>query len=192
VTNDGPVVEVERVGPDPRLLVLLVAVLSIGVAWMFLTSGDDDTRRVTLGSIEDVAEQAAAGPVRIADLPHLVVVRTAVRDSPILQARWGENTGTVLLSSREQLVVLETVDPQDGEPLVWCATRGVFEHPDGERMYAPDGLLLTGDGLRGMDRRAIGLTGPALLEVDDARWVSGLARRATHTAFAPRGASCVG
>lgn len=189
--DDEPLVEVEQIGPDPRLLFVLVVVLSLGIAWMFVASGDDGDRQVELGTIDDVAARTAGGPLPIVELPHLVVARTEVRDSPVLQARWGENTGSVLLSSREQLVVLDTRDPVDDATLVWCPTRGVFEHPDGERLYAPDGLLVAGDGRRGMDRRALVLTGPALVVVDDARWVSGPPRDATDTAFAVRGASCL-
>ena len=191
MADDDPIVGVEQVGPDPRLLLLLVAVLSLAVAWMFL-GGDDGGDEVTLGSIDDLAQRAAAGPVRLVDLPHLVVVRAPTRDAPAFLARWGENTGSVLLNAREQLVVLETTDPTDGEPLTWCPSRGVFEHPEGERFYDADGLLLAGDGRRGMDRRGMTLTGPALVKVDDGRWVSGLPIRPTDTAFEPRGASCVG
>lgn len=191
MSDDDPLVEVEQVGPDARLLLVLVAVLSLAVAWMFVRANDEGGTRVTLGSIEELAERAAAGPVRLVELPHLVVMRTGVRDSPVLQARWGENSGSILLTSREQLVVLEIRDPTDDAELVWCATRGVFEHPDGDRLYAPDGLLVAGDGLRGMDRRALGLTGPALVEVDDGRWVSGIPREATDTGFAVRGPSCL-
>ena len=191
MAEDEPLVEVAQVGPDPRLLVVLVAVVSLGVAWMFLWSGDDG-REATIGGLDDLAERAAAGPVRLVELPHIVVTRTPTRDSPVYLARWGENTGSMLLSSREQLVVLDTVDPTDGARLTWCPSRGVFEHPDGDRLYAPDGLLLAGEGRRGMDRRGVTLTAAGQVRVDDGRWVSGLPNRSTDTAFEPRGVSCVG
>lgn len=189
VPHDG--IEVEA-APDPRLLVLLIALLAVGVSLMFVTARSDPGHRVTLGSIDDLAQRAAAGPVRLVDLPHLVVMRTPTRSSPIYQQRWGENTGSLLLSDQEQLVVLETTDPVDDAPLTWCRSRGVFEHPAGQRVYAPDGLLLAGDGRRGMDRRALGLTGAAVVEVDDGRWVSGIPRRVTDTSWTARGESCVG
>lgn len=189
--DDGQHAEVEQVGPDARLLLVLVMLVVLGVAWMYVRATGGGGEPVPLGSIEDVAERAAAGPIRLVELPHLVVARTPVRDAPQYQARWGENSGTILLSASEQLVVLETTDPVDGAPLTWCPTRDVFEHPDGERFYAPDGLLVAGDGLRGMDRRALVLSGAAQVEVDDGRWVAGQPRRSTDTTFVPRGASCL-
>lgn len=191
MSDVDPTVEVEQVGPDPRLLVLLLVSLVLGLTWMFLRAGDDGGGRITIGTVESVAETAAAGPVQLVELPHLVVVRTSTRGAPVPQARWGEANGAILLSADEQLVVLDTADPVDGATLQWCPRRGVFEHPDGDRLYASDGLLVAGDGLRGMDRRGFGLTGPALVEVDDGRWVSGAPRRTTDTSFAVRGATCL-
>lgn len=181
-------ITVAVVGPEPRLLLVLVVLLvGAAVAVVFLFSGADDSGRVSLGSLSGLAEQAEAGPVRLAELPHLVVVRTATR-APVHTASWGENNGAVLLSPNDQLVVLETRDPEDGAPLEWCRAAQAFTHPDGERWYAADGTLLAGSGRRGMDRRALTVTGTAVT-VDDGRWVQGPPLQRTQTAWSPRG-SC--
>lgn len=178
-------ITVAVIGPDPRLLLVLVVVLvGIAVTAIFLIGGDDASRRVSLGSLTELAEQAEAGPIRLAELPHLVVVRTGTR-TPVYDARWGENNGAALLTPHDQLVVLETRDPEDGAELTWCRAAGAFAHPDGERWYAPDGTLLQGDGRRGMDRREITVVGEAVF-VDDARWVGGQPR-STDTSWSPRG-----
>lgn len=183
-------ITVAVVGPDPRLLLLLVAVLvGLAVAAVVLFSGDDDSGRVSLGSLQELADQAAAGPIRLAELPHLVVVRTGTR-APVYNVRWGENNGTVLLTPNEHLVVLETRDPEDGAPLTWCRAAQAFTHPDRARWYAADGTLLAGDGRRGLDRRGVTVVGEAVF-VDDDRWIQGQPLQSSDTAWSPRG-SCVG
>jgi hypothetical protein len=179
-------ITVAVVGPDPRLLLVLVVLLvGAAITAIFLLDGDDDAGRVPLGTLTGLAEQAEAGPVRLAELPHLVVVRTATR-APVYDASWGENTGSVLLSPDEQLVVLETRDPQDGAQLRWCRAAQAFAHPDGTRWYAADGTLLAGTGRRGMDRRAVTVIGAAVV-VDDASWVQGQPLQKTRTSWSPRG-----
>ncbi|MFT4744808.1 MAG: hypothetical protein ACI9AD_000655 [Nitriliruptoraceae bacterium] len=178
------------VGPNPGLLVVLVAVFVAAAVAIVFTRGPDPSQQVMLGSLERVAQDAQAGPLYLAELPHLVVMRTWTPE-PIYDASWGRSTGSLLLTPFEQLVVLELVDPADGEPLVWCEDRNVFEHPDGRRLYGPDGALLQGDGRRGMDRRALGVIAAGAVRVDDGRWVSGIPRRTTDTSFAPRGPSCL-
>ena len=186
--HDGPDEEitVAVVGPDPRLLlVLVVALVGLAATGIFLFSGDDDRGRVALGSLSDLAEQAEAGPVRLAELPHLVVVRTGTR-TPVYDARWGENTGAVLLTPDEQLVVLETSDPADGSELTWCRAAQAFAHPEGARWYAADGTLLAGTGPRGLDRRAVTVVGEAVY-VDDDRWIRGQPLSRSQTSWDPRG-----
>lgn len=179
-------ITVAVVGPDPRLLLLLVVTLvGLAAVGIFLFSGDDDAGRVPLGSLTDLATQAEAGPVRLAELPHLVVVRTATR-APVYSARWGENTGAVLLTPDEQLVVLETRDPEDGAELTWCRTARAFAHPSGARWYAADGTLLAGEGRRGLDRRAVTVVGEAVF-VDDDRWIRGQPLGRSQTSWDPRG-----
>lgn len=176
------------VGPDPRLLLVLVVLLvGAAVAGILFVGAEPSSRRVPLGSLSELAEQAAGGPVRLAELPHLVVVRTATR-TPVYDARWGENTGAALLTPNDQLVVLETRDPADGAELTWCRAAQAFVHPERDRWYAADGTLLAGTGPRGLDRRAVTVVGEAVF-VDDARWVQGLPLRKTQTAWTPRG-SC--
>lgn len=178
-------ITVAVVGPDPRLLLVLVVVLvGAAVALVALFSGEDDRGRASLGSLPELAAQAEAGPVRIAELPHLVVVRTSTRE-PVYDARWGESTGVVLLTPHDQLVVLDTRDPEDGAELSWCRAARAFAHPDGLRWYAPDGTLLAGDGRRGMDRRGVTVVGQAVV-VDDDRWVQGPRDRAEDTSWSPR------
>lgn len=182
-------VTVAVVGPNPRLLFVLVMLLvGTAVAMIVLFSGDDDAGRVSLGSLSGLATQAEAGPIRLAELPHLVVVRTGTR-APVYSATWGENTGAVLLTPNDQLVVLETRDPQDGAELEWCRPAQAFAHPGGERWYAADGTLLAGEGRRGMDRRALTVVGEAVV-VDDARWIQGQPLQRTQTSWSPRG-SCL-
>lgn len=179
-------ITVAVVGPDPRtLFVLVLLFVGVAVAAVVLFAGDDDRGRVPLGSVGALAEQALAGPVRVAELPHLVVVRTGTRE-PVHTARWGENTGAVLLTPNDQLVALETRDPEDGAELTWCRAARAFAHPQGLRWYAPDGSLLRGEGRRGMDRRALTTSGDAVV-VDDGRWVQGPPAEATRTAWSPRG-----
>lgn len=179
-------VTVAMVGPDPRTLFVLVTLfIGAAVAAVVLFAGDDDSGRVALGSMDALAEQAVAGPVRIAELPHLVVVRTTTR-TPVYTASWGENTGAVLLTPTDQLVALETRDPEDGAELTWCRTARAFAHPKGLRWYAPDGSLLRGEGRRGMDRRALSTVGQSVV-VDDARWVQGPPAPVDRTAWSPRG-----
>lgn len=179
-------ITVAVVGPNPRLLLaLVVSLVGAAIAAVLLFDGDDDAGRVSLGSLSELATQAEAGPIRLAELPHLVVVRTATR-TPVYTARWGETTGAVLLTPHDQLVVLETRDPTDGTALSWCRSARAFVHADGERWYAADGTLLLGDGRRGMDRRALSVIGEGVV-VDDSRWVSGQPREATETAWWPRG-----
>lgn len=184
--RDDEEITVAVVGPDPRLLLLLVVTL-VGLAAIaiFLFSGSDDRGRVALGSLGDLADQAEAGPVRLAELPHLVVTRTGTR-TPVYDARWGENTGAVLLTPNEQLVVLEIRDPADGAELTWCRAAQAFAHPDGARWYAADGTLLAGNGPRGLDRRAVTVVGEAVF-VDDDRWISGEPLSRSQTAWEPRG-----
>lgn len=182
----GDEVTVAVVGPDPRLLLVLVVVLvGAAVAAIVLFGGEDDSGRVPLGSLSALSEQADAGPVRLAELPHLVVVRTATR-APVYTATWGENSGAVLLSPTDQLIVLETRDPEDGAALEWCRAAQAFAHPGGERWYAADGTLLTGIGRRGMDRRALTVVGEGVV-VDDGRWIQGQPLQHTQTAWSPRG-----
>lgn len=179
-------ITVAVVGPDPRLLLVLVVVLvGAAIAVVVLFSGDDDRGRVSLGALPELVEQASAGPVRIAELPHLVVVRTSP-PQPVYSARWGENSGAVLLTPHDQLVVLETRDPKDGAELIWCRAANAFAHPDGSRWYAPDGALLTGDGRRGMDRRGVTVRGQAVV-VDDSRWIQGQPHQSENTSWSPRG-----
>lgn len=180
-----PVTEV-LVGPDPRLLLVLV-VLLVGAALVtvFLL-GDGDDGSVALGRLDDLAEQADAGPVRIAELPHLVLMHSTSR-TPTYDAHWGENTGSIRLDPRRTLVVLETTDPEDGAELVWCRAARAFAHPDRVRWYAADGRLLAGQGRRGMDRRALSVTGGDQVEVDDSRWVRGPVRASQDTAWTARG-----
>ena len=181
-------ITVAVVGPDPRLLFLLVVLLvGAAIAAIMLFSGDDDSGRVSLGSLRALAVQAEAGPVQIAELPHLVVMRTSTR-RPVYSASWGENNGAVLLTPDDQLVVLETRDPEDGAPLTWCRAAQAFAHPEGLRWYAADGTLLSGSGRRGMDRRGVTVVGDAVV-VDDTRWVQGQPLQSTETAWSPRG-SC--
>ena len=178
-------ITVAVVGPDPRLLLVLVATLvGLAAVAIFLFSGDD-TDRVALGSLSDLARQAEAGPVRLAELPHLVVTRTSTRES-VYNARWGENNGAVLLTPDDQLVVLEARDPADGAALTWCRAAQAFAHPDGERWYAADGTLLAGDGPRGLDRRAVTVLGEAVF-VEDDRWVQGPPFSRSQTSWSPRG-----
>lgn len=182
-------ITVAVVGPDPRLLLVLVVVLvGAAVAAVLLFNGNDDRSRVSLGSLPELAAQAEAGPIRIAELPHLVVMRTSTRE-PVYDARWGENTGAVLLTPHDQLVVLETRDPEDGATLTWCRAARAFAHPDGTRWYAPDGRLLSGSGRRGMDRRGVTVMGQAVI-VDDGRWIRGQPRGSEDTSWSPRG-NCV-
>lgn len=179
-------ITVAVVGPDPRLLLVLVVLLvGAAAAAILLSSGGDDAGRVSLGSLSELAEQAEAGPVRLAELPHLVVMRAAT-PAPVYTATWGENSGAVLLSPHDQLVVLETRDPQDGAQLVWCRAARAFAHPEGERWYAADGTLLAGTGRRGMDRRAVTVVGEGVV-VDDDRWIRGQPLQSTQTAWSPRG-----
>lgn len=179
-------ITVAVVGPDPRLLLVLVVVLvGAAVAVVLLFGGGDDHDRVSLGALPELAEQAEAGPVRIAELPHLVVVRTSTRQ-PVYDAHWGETNGAVLLTPHDQLVVLETRDPADGAELTWCRAARAFVHPNGTRWYAPDGTLLSGDGRRGMDRRGVTVVGQAVF-VDDGRWVRGQPRHTDNTSWSPRG-----
>ena len=183
-------VTVAVVGPEPRLLFgLVVLLVGIALAAVFLTGRDDEGDRVALGSLTELAQQAEAGPIRLTELPHLVVMRTPTR-VPVYDASWGESTGAVLLTPLEQLVVLETRDPQDGAELTWCRAANAFAHPDGDRWYGADGTLLAGRGRRGMDRRALLVVGGGALEVDDSRWVGGVPLQSTDTAWTPRG-SCV-
>ncbi len=178
-------ITVAVVGPDPRLLlVLVVTLVGLAAVGIFLFSGDDGDR-VSLGSLTDLAEQAESGPVRLAELPHLVVVRTATRES-VYNPRWGENNGAVLLTPDDQLVVLETRDPADGAELTWCRAAQAFAHPEGERWYAADGTLLAGDGPRGLDRRAVTVLGEAVF-VEDGRWVQGQPFSRSQTSWSPRG-----
>lgn len=191
--NDGledDEIWIEQVGPDPKLLVLLVAVLVAAAVAIVFTRGPGTGGQVTLGSLESVSQQAAGGPLYIAELPHLVVMRTNT-PTPIYDARWGQATGSILLTPFEQLVVLVLADPKDGAPLTWCPARDVFEHPDGARLYGADGALLAGDGRRGMDRRALGVVAAGVVRIDDDRWVSGIPRRTTDTSFEVRGPSCL-
>lgn len=179
-------ITVAVVGPDPRLLLVLVVVLvGAAVAMVTLFSGEDDRGRTSLGALPELAAQAEAGPVRIAELPHLVVVRTATRQ-PVYDVRRAENSGAVLLTPHDQLVVLDTRDPEDGAGLTWCRAARAFAHPDGLRWYAPDGTLLSGDGRRGMDRRGVTVVGQAVA-VDDGRWVQGPRHRAEASGWSPRG-----
>ena len=179
-------ITVAVVGPDPRLLLVLVVVLvGAAVALVVLFSGEDDGGRASLGSLPELAAQAEAGPVRIAELPHLVVVRTSTRE-PVYDARWGESTGAVLLTPNDQLVVLDTRDPEDGAELTWCRAARAFAHPDGLRWYAPDGRLLAGDARRGMDRRGVTVVGQEVF-VDDDRWVRGPLGQAEDNGWSPRG-----
>lgn len=179
-------ITVAVVGPDPRLLFLLVVLLvGAAVAAIVLFSGEDDSGRVSLGSLRALAVQTEAGPVQVAELPHLVVVRTSTR-APVYSASWGENNGAVLLTPDDQLVVLETRDPEDGALLTWCRAAHAFTHPDGLRWYAADGTLLAGSGRRGMDRRGVTVVGDAVV-VDDRRWVQGQPLQSTQTAWSPRG-----
>lgn len=181
-------ITVAVVGPEPRLLLVLVVLLvGAAVAAIVLFSGEDDTGRVSLGSLTGLTAQAEAGPVRLAELPHLVVMRTRTR-VPVYSASWGENRGAVLLTPNDQLVVLETRDPQDGAELEWCRAARAFAHPGGERWYAADGTLLAGAGRRGMDRRALTVMGEAVI-VDDERWIQGQPLQHTQTSWSPRG-SC--
>ena len=181
-------IRVAVIGPDPRLLLVLVVVLvGIAIAAVFLLGGDDGDQ-VALGSLTELAEQAEAGPVRLAELPHLVVMRTGTR-TPVYDARWGQNNGAVLLTPNDQLVVLETRDPKDGAELTWCRAAQAFAHPEGLRWYAADGSLLQGNGPRGLDRRAIMVLGEGVF-VDDDRWVSGQPVLVSETAWSPRG-SCL-
>ncbi len=178
-------ITVAVVGPDPRLLLLLVATLvGVAVGVIFLFSGGEDDR-VSLGGLGELAAQAQAGPVRLAELPHLVVTRTATR-SAVYDARWGQDNGAVLLSPEEQLVVLETRDPADGADLTWCRAAQAFAHPDGVRWYAADGTVLAGTSPRGLDRRGVTVVGEAVFVHDD-RWVSGQPLSRTQTAWEPRG-----
>lgn len=179
-------ITVAVVGPDPRLLLVLVVVLAgAAAAAVLLLGGAEDDRRVSLGSLPELAAQANAGPVRIAELPHLVIVRTSP-PRPVYSARWGENNGTVLLTPHDQLVVLETRDPRDGAELTWCRAAGAFAHPDGVRWYGPDGTLLAGNGRRGLDRRSLTVVGEAVI-VDDGRWIQGPPPTAESTSWSPRG-----
>ncbi len=180
------------VGPNPGLLLILVAVFVAAAVTIVFTrsTGVSSDAQITLGSLERVAQDAAAGPLYLAELPHLVVMRTATPE-PIYDAQWGQATGSILLTPFDQLVVLVLEDPKDGEPLSWCPARNVFEHPDGKRLYGPDGALLAGDGRRGMDRRALGVVAAGVVRVDDDRWVSGIPRRVTDTSYEPRGPSCL-
>lgn len=180
-------VVVAVVGPDPRLLALLVVLLGGLALWLLLGSGDDrDTGTVPLGTIAALATQAESGPVPIAALPHLVV-SLATTPEPVYDARWGQNTGAVLLNPREQLVVLETRDPEDGGPVTWCRAAAAFTNEDHSRWYASDGRLLAGDGRRGLDRRALEVVGGASLRVDDDRWVRGPERHTRDTGWTPAG-----
>lgn len=184
--SDREEITVAVVGPDPRLLLVLVVVLvAAAVAAIFLFRGGPDDGRVSLGRLTSLAQQAEAGPVRVSELPHLVVVRTATRQ-PVYTASWGENNGAVLLTPHDQLVVLETRDPEDGAPLSWCRAAQAFAHPDGSRWYASDGTLLAGTGRRGMDRRALTVVGEAVI-VDDGRWIQGQPLQRTQTSWSPRG-----
>lgn len=179
-------ITVAVVGPDPRLLlVLVVTLVGLAAIGIFLFSGDGDGDRVPLGRLSDLAAQAEAGPVRLAELPHLVVVRTGTR-TPVYDARWGQNTGAVLLTPHDQLVVLETRDPEDGAALTWCRAAQAFAHPEGARWYAADGTLLAGNGRRGLDRRAISVLGEAVF-VDDDRWIQGQPFSRSETSWDPRG-----
>lgn len=179
-------ITVAVVGPNPRLLLVLVVVLAgAAAAAVLLLGGGDDDRRVSLGSLPELAAQAEAGPIRIAELPHLVVMRTSTAQ-PVYSARWGENTGAVLLTPNDQLVVLETRDPRDGAEVTWCRAAGAFAHPDGARWYGPDGTLLAGDGRRGLDRRGLTVEGQAVL-VDDGRWIQGPPLQSRQTSWSPRG-----
>lgn len=178
-------ITVAVVGPDPRLLLVLVIVLvSVAIAAVFLLGGDDG-QQTPLGGLTELAEQAQAGPVRLAELPHLVVMRTGTR-TPVYDARWGRNTGAVLLTPNDQLVVLETRDPKDGAELTWCRAAQAFAHPEGLRWYAADGSLLQGNGPRGLDRREVTVVGEAVF-VHDGRWVSGQPVLVSETAWSPRG-----
>lgn len=182
-------ITVAVVGPNPRLLLVLVVLLvGAAIATVLFLGGEDDSGRVSLGSLGGLAEQAEAGPVRLAELPHLVVMRTAT-PAPVYEVSWGENTGAVLLDPNDQLVVLETRDPEDGAPLEWCRAARAFAHPEGERWYAADGTLLAGEGRRGMDRRALTVLGNEVV-VDDARWIGGQPLQRTRTSWSPRG-SCL-
>lgn len=182
-------ITVAVVGPHPRLLLVLVVLLvGAAVTAVALFSGGDDDRRVTLGTLPDLAEQAAAGPVRLAELPHLVVMRTRP-PAPVYTAQWGENDGMVLLTPNDQLVVLDTRDPEDGAELTWCRAARAFAHPQGERWYSASGTLLAGEGRRGMDRRAVTVLGETVVVHDD-RWIQGQPLQRTQTGWSPRG-SCL-
>lgn len=177
-------ITVAVVGPNPRLLLFLVATLVAAAAGVIFLFSGDDSDRVALGSLSELADQAQAGPVRLAELPHLAVVRTPTRQS-VYDARWGENNGAVLLTPDDQLVVIEIRDPADGAELVWCRAAGAFAHPDGVRWYAADGTVLAGTSPRGLDRRAVTVVGEAVF-VDDDRWVQGAPLSRTQTGWEPR------
>lgn len=184
-------ITVAVVGPDPRLLlVLVVLVVGATLAAFVVTGGQDDRGRVSLGSLPDLAAQAQAGPVRLAELPHLVVSRAPTRQA-VHTASWSESTGAVLLTPYDQLVVLDTRDPEDGARLTWCRAAAAFAHPDGLRWYGPDGTLLAGEGRRGMDRRGVTVMGQAVV-VDDGRWVQGQPLQSTQTSWSLRGECPVG
>jgi hypothetical protein len=180
-------ITVAEVGPDPRLLFVLVSLLvGAAVAVVFLSGGDDGSGRVQLGRLSDLAEQTQGGPLRVAELPHLVVSQNRTGEPDYDSSSWGENDGAVRLSPTAQLVVLETRDPEDGAELTWCRSARAFVHPQGLRWYGADGDLLHGRGRRGMDRRGITVTGEGVV-VDDGRWVQGVPLQSADTAWAPRG-----
>lgn len=185
--DPGDEITVAVVGPDPRLLFLLVVLLvGAAIAVVFLFSGDDGSGRIQLGTLSDLAEQTQAGPVRIAELPHLVVSQNRTDAPDYASSSWGENDGAVRLSPNAQLVVLETRDPEDGAELTWCRSARAFVHPEGTRWYGADGDLLRGRGRRGMDRRGVTVTGAGVV-VDDGRWVQGVPLQSEDTAWTPRG-----
>lgn len=185
--EQGEEITVRVVGPDPRLLLVLVMVLvGAAAAAVLLLGGEDDRGRVALGSLAALSAQADAGPVRLAELPHLVVSKARTEVPEYRGGSWGENRGSVLLDPHTQLVVLETRDPQDGAELTWCRAARAFVHPLGLRWYGPDGDLLRGNGRRGLDRRGITVNGTGVV-VDDGRWVQGRPLQSTQTAWSPRG-----
>jgi hypothetical protein len=179
-------ITVAVVGPDPRLLLVLVVVLvGAAIASVLVLGGEDDTGRVSLGSLQDLAQQAEAGPVRLSELPHLVIVRTGT-PAPVYHASWSEISGSVLLTPHDQLVVLDTRDPEDGAELAWCRAARAFAHPQELRWYGPDGALLAGASRRGLDRRALMVVGQAVV-VDDGSWVRGPEADPDSSGWSPRG-----
>lgn len=173
--EDDPAGEVREVLPDARLLFVLVVVLLLGAFALVSRwgGGDDGSSQVTIGRLEDVLLAMTSDPLPIPELPGIVVTRGAI-DPFAVDPTWGEATGSLALRRDEALFALDLADPIDGTTLTWCRSSGRFEHAGGSRTYGVDGRLRSGNGRRGMDRRAISAGTGGQVVIDPSRWVAGV------------------